>query len=440
MLESILLGNFCKRFRRYPIGGFRESTVLARAVPSGVAIALSLVLVLIAGSWANAQVLYGTVAGTVTDSTGAVVAKADIKAVNLATGLVLTSVSNGDGTYSVSNMLPGSYNVTIAASGFSTFEAQAVPVTVNTTVRVNATLKVGPASQNITVSAGELPLLQTDRADIRYDISEKQVRELPTSSTAGRNIGSLFILVPGSTPPAENNSMAANPQRSMTVNVNGLNDTTNTTRIDGAIDTFPWLPQDGAAYVPPQDAVESVNIITGSFTAEQGGAGASATNIVIKSGTNHFHGSAYEYNGIKQYNARTYFNTPAVQPRITASGNSLNAPGNSQTADQLVQHVQILGGHGPGHPYFNTADFAQPTGARFGTGGRNNVRGPGTFNLNAGIKRTIPLREGIALQIQAEAFDVTNTPQFGNPGSNVSSGSSFGIINGLQPNSNRTRV
>ena len=130
-----------------------------------------------------------------------------------------------------------------------------------------------------------------------------------------------------------------------------------------------------------------------------------------------------------------YSGTPFT---VTASGSSLNAPGNTQVADQLVPHVHILGGHGPGHPYFNTADFAQPTGARFGTAGRNSVRGPGTFNLNAGVKRTISLYEGLALQLQAESFDVTNTPQFANPsGTNVSAGG-FGIISTLQPTSNRT--
>src|SRR5437868_526229 len=120
------------------------------------------------------------------------------------------------------------------------------------TERINASLIVGSSAENVIVSAGDLPLLQTDKAELDYTLSTQQVKELPTSSTAGRNIGSLYQLVPGSTPPAENNSMASNPQRSMTVNVNGLNGTANTTRIDGAIDTYPSPPLDGSAYVPPQ--------------------------------------------------------------------------------------------------------------------------------------------------------------------------------------------
>jgi len=113
---------------------------------------------------------------------------------------------------------------------------------------------------------------------------------------------------------------------------------------------------------------------------------------------------------------------------VTSSGSALNAPGSTQVANQLVAHPQILGGHGVGHPYFNTANFAIPVGAVFGTAGRNSVRGPGFFNLNAGIKRTIPLHESLALQLQAEAFDLTNTPQFANPAATVSSQGNFGII------------
>lgn len=264
----------------------------------------------------DAQVLYGTLTGSVTDSTGAVIPKATVKAVNTGTNLVLTVATTADGSYSVNNLLPGSYDVTISADGFSTFEQKGVPVTVNSTERVNAMLTVGSAELNVTVSAGDVPLLQTDKAEVDYNLSTEQVKELPTSSTAGRNIDALYQLVPGSTPPAENNSMASNPQRSMTVNVNGLNGTANTTRIDGAIDTYPWLPLDGSAYVPPQDAVESVNVVTGTFTADQGSAGGAAMNIVIKSGTNNFHGSAYEYNSIQDYDARTYFNTAAIQPAL----------------------------------------------------------------------------------------------------------------------------
>lgn len=294
-----------------------EDTVRTRSLRCGQLVSILALLVAFAfAGRLDAQVLYGTLAGSVTDSTGAVLPNANIRAVNTGTGNAHSAVTGQDGNYSLNNLLPGAYDITVSAGGFGTFERKGVPVSVNSTTRIDASLAIGSTTQDISVSSGDVPLLQTDKAEVDYDISTKQVSELPTSSTAGRNIGALYQLVPGSTPPVENNSMASNPQRSMTVNVNGLNGTANTTRIDGAIDTYPWLPLDGAAYVPPQDAVESINVVTGSFTADQGSAGGAAMNIVIKSGTNQFHGTAYEYNGNQHYNARTYFNTASVQPAL----------------------------------------------------------------------------------------------------------------------------
>jgi hypothetical protein len=105
---------------------------------------------------------------------------------------------------------------------------------------------------------------------------------------------------------------------------------------------------------------------------------------------------------------------------VTASSASLNAPGNTQTANQLVKKPKILGGHGTGHPYFDPNAFAPVTAVAFGTGGRDNVRGPGYFDLDANIVRTFDITERFKLQFRAEAFGLTNTPQFGLPAANVS--------------------
>lgn len=130
--------------------------------------ALTLIALLAILGRTHAQVLYGTLAGTVTDSTGAVIPNANVKALNNGTGTVLSAVTSGDGTYSINNLLPGSYDVTISGNGFSSLERKGVPVTVNSTARIDATLTVGSTAQNITVSAGDLPLLQTDKAEIDY--------------------------------------------------------------------------------------------------------------------------------------------------------------------------------------------------------------------------------------------------------------------------------
>lgn len=105
---------------------------------------------------------------------------------------------------------------------------------------------------------------------------------------------------------------------------------------------------------------------------------------------------------------------------VTASGASLDAPGNSQVADRVKQHVKILGGHGPNQPYFDPYAFAPVTAPRFGTGSLEDVRGPGYFNLDATLSRSFMLWRRSQLHISAEAIGLTNTPQFANPGANVS--------------------
>ena len=151
--------------------------------------------------------------------------------------------------------------------------------------------------------------------------------ELPTTSTTGRNFQSLYRLVPGSTPPAEQNSAASNPQRSQAVNVNGVSNSTNTTRIDGAVDAYPWIPY-LAAYLPPTDGIESINVVTGSFNAEQGSAGGSAINVTIKSGTNKLHGSVWEYNSIAQFNAQSWQNRTGIRQKniYNETGGSFGGP------------------------------------------------------------------------------------------------------------------
>ena len=275
---------------------------------------------------AGAQVLYGTLTGNVTDNTGAVIPNANVKALNGATGVVRETTTNADGSYSFNDINPGTYQITVVAEGFTPQQQNSITVLTNTVARVNVLLAVGAVSQQVTVGTAP-PLLQADRAQTDYNISPEQIAELPTTSSTGRNFQSLYRLVPGSTPPAEQNSAASNPQRAQAVNVNGVSNSTNTTRIDGAVDAYPWIPY-LAAYLPPTDGIDSINVVTGSFNAEQGSAGGSAINVTIKSGTNAFHGSVWEYNSIAQLNAQSWQNRTGIRQKniYNETGGSIGGP------------------------------------------------------------------------------------------------------------------
>lgn len=277
----------------------------------------------------TAQTLYGNLNGIVTDSSGAIIPNAHIQVTGLATGASREAISRSDGSYQIGNIAPGTYKVVIASPGFKSYEVSAIEIAANNSARVDGQMVPGNVSTEMTVTDAPPPL-QTERGDVQYQISQTQVAELPTTSSYGRNFQSLFKLVPGVQPPIEQNTASANPGRSQAINFNGVANTINSTRIDGAIAGSPWLPA-LTIYMPSQDAIDNVNVVSNSFTAEQGTAGGGAVNIFIKSGTNQFHGTAYEYNSITQFNARNYFYTKIAFPVVPKNiynefGGSIGGP------------------------------------------------------------------------------------------------------------------
>jgi hypothetical protein len=260
-----------------------------------------------------AQVLYGSLTGNVTDPSGAVVADAKVTAVNVNTNVTNETTVNGEGVYRFQALLPGIYKVAINAANFATQVTENVNITVNTVVRVDGALKLAQTKDTVTVTS-EAPLLQADKADVHTDLTAKQIDSLPiTSSVGGRNFQNLLRIVPGFGNMTEQNSAAGNPQRAMSTNVNGQSLQGINTRIDGTQDAYPWLPGN-VAYVPGADAVETVNVVTNSFDPEQGMAGGAAVNVQIKSGTNQFHGTGFEFFTDHNLRTRNYFQTPQRLP------------------------------------------------------------------------------------------------------------------------------
>ena len=251
----------------------------------------------------TAQVLYGALLGRVADASGAVLPGAKISVTNKLTGQQRETVADESGAFAFRDLQVGTYDIQITQAGFKTYTKSGVGVGLNSTVREDVQMEVGGTSETVTITAAA-PILQTDRADVSNQLDKAQITNLPIG--AGRNFQQLYKLIPGASAPADAHSDAGNPQRALVTNFNGASYSNNNTRLDGATVSYPWLPHI-VAYVPPQDAVETVNVVTNSFDAEQGMAGGAAVNVQIKSGTNQFHGSLHEFHTNSRMRARNFF-------------------------------------------------------------------------------------------------------------------------------------
>jgi hypothetical protein len=287
----------------------------AHALLLSPSFALLLYLLMISVPAVHAQVLYGTITGTVSDSTGAVIPNISLVITNQGTAEPRTVTTSAQGEYSAVNLPPGTYTISVERNGaFAGFTQKNIAVDANYQVRIDVTLQPSSVSTEVTVNTAP-PMLQTESAEVNHNISQAQVAELPLTSTQGRNFQALYTLVPGAAAVSEQNSTASNPSRAISANVNGTGYNGNTTRIDGATNTYGWLPYI-IAYVPPADSIQSVNLVTNAFNAEQGMAGGASINVIVKTGTNQFHGSVWEYNQLFNTNARPYVNTALVQPEV----------------------------------------------------------------------------------------------------------------------------
>ncbi len=282
----------------------------ARGAPRclGLVMGAHVIVLLAAGAVPRleAQVLYGSIVGNARDPSGGGVPGAAVTITHLETRLSRETVTDATGAYAFSTVPTGTYALKVSLPGFKTFSRPNVPVTLNSVTRIDAALQVGEVTEDLEVTA-ERPLLQADRAEVRVDLDRHELRDLPVP--LGRNYQQLFKTLPGFTPPQDAHSVPSNPSRSLVFNVNGASRSSNNTRIDGVSSTNVWLPH-VSAYVPALESIETVNVVTNSFDAEQGLAGGSAINVQIKSGTNDFHGSLFEYHHNQHLRARDFFLPP----------------------------------------------------------------------------------------------------------------------------------
>ena len=248
------------------------------------------------------QVLYGSLVGTVTDSSGAIIVGADVSATQLATNEIRTGKTNESGDYTLSNIPSGTYRIIVTKAGFQEYQVQSVNVAFNATVRVDAKLGVGTSTQTVTVNA-ETAQLQTDRADVNQEVSSQELLQIPQPT---RTYEGLLGTVAGVAPPIYNALKTNNVDRGMQLQADGTSTSSTDVRIEGVSAAQGWTPYN-SALTPSVEAIDTVSMVTGSAEASQTLASGSTVNIQLKSGTNQFHGEAYEYHIDNLWAARPFF-------------------------------------------------------------------------------------------------------------------------------------
>ena len=161
---------------------------------------------------ALAQVLYGSLVGTVTDQNGAVISGATVAITNKDTGQVREATTSAEGEYSIINVLPGVYDIKVTKQGFSTATQTALTVTANNASRIDMAMKIGDVSDIVSVQA-DSTVLQTESATVKAEISSREIQSMPISNY--RNYQSLLNLVPGTTPAAFQNANTDTPERAL---------------------------------------------------------------------------------------------------------------------------------------------------------------------------------------------------------------------------------
>jgi len=258
--------------------------------------------------------LTGDIQGTVSDSTGAGVAAARITIKNLSTGQIHVVTASQSGEFSAPQLEIGSYQITVEKDGFKTF-SQSVVVQSGEKTRVDASMQLGNVSETIMVESGALPTLDVATAQISDSLNSAEVLALPNQ---GRDPVIFATLSPGTVPVGLNNPFLGNGS----FNSNGSRGRANNITLDGVTATDISTTGEGGGMVLTQDAVAEVKVITNNFDAEFGRNSGSQVQIITKSGTNEYHGSAYWYaQNAALGNARDYFDTTGhVTPIIQNQG------------------------------------------------------------------------------------------------------------------------
>lgn len=294
----------------------------------------------------------GTITGTVIDPTGAVVSGAAIEAKNTQTGLVYNAASTNTGNYTIAQLPPGVYDLTVKVTGFKTYVHSNLQVPAATTIREDPKMDVGATTESVTVSA-ESSLLKTESGELSHNITVDNLNSLPILGIGGSNAGTygirtvfnLATLLPGVDYVANN-----------TMVVNGAPANSEGIRIEGQPTTNHFVSFSPQEMQPSADSVQEVAVQTSNYAAEFGQAGGGVFNITMKSGTNQYHGTGYDYFVNEDLNAAYPFtldpqgNKYRPRSRRNDYGGTLGGP---------VSIPHLYDGHNRTFFFFNWEEFLE---------------------------------------------------------------------------------
>jgi hypothetical protein len=271
----------------------------------------------------RAQVAGGTLSGTITDPSGAAVANAQVVIKNSATGVARSVTTNTDGFYSAANLLPGDYEVAVSATGFNTGIKKGITINVGSQPVFNLALQIGTVSNSVEVST-EAPTVQLTSSDISATVSATTVRELPLN---GRDWTALAALQPGvdtiqTQPSFSTGADRGNRGFGQQLTISGARPQQNNYRLDGISlnDYANGAPGSVLGGNLGVDAIQEFSVLTSNYSAEYGKTSGGVVNAVSRSGTNAFHGSAYEFLRNSALDARNFFEDP-TQPKASFKRN-----------------------------------------------------------------------------------------------------------------------
>lgn len=250
---------------------------------------VSVVCLLAFSPLAFGQAVYGSIFGTITDSTGAAVPGATITVTDQSKGTTVTAQSNGTGDFTVEHLIPDVYDVKVEMSGFNGYAQRGINVSADSSVKVVAALTVGGTSTVVEVNADQVPQLKTDRADVALNFSSQEIENLPIPD---HNFTNLQLLLPGAVQLGWAHAADENPQGSKQIQVDGQAFGGVNYTLDGTDNQDPIL---GIIVINPNsDSMTEAKIATQNFDAEFGKAVSAVITVQTKSGSNAFHGTAFD--------------------------------------------------------------------------------------------------------------------------------------------------